>query len=174
MSGIPSLQASLVILSSLALVACAAEEPVPDPSAETPAVESAGQPMADSEQMGGLLDPDVADESALAEVPHMTPEIAAQLIEARPFEDMLALDALLAETLDETQREEVYGHLFKRLDLNGASEEEILLIPGVGSRIAHEFEEYRPYIAIEQFRREMGKYMDDEEVARLEQYVRVP
>ena len=36
-----------------------------------------------------------------------------------------------------------------------------------------EFEEYRPYTNIEQFRREMGKYWDAAEVARLEQYVRI-
>ena len=35
----------------------------------------------------------------------------------------------------------------------------------------HEFEEYRPYVAIEQFRREIGKYVDDDEVARFERYV---
>jgi hypothetical protein len=34
-----------------------------------------------------------------------------------------------------------------------------------------EFKEYRPYKAIEQFRREMGKYVDEAEVARLERYV---
>ena len=39
----------------------------------------------------------------------------------------------------------------------------------------HEFEEYRPYKSIEQFRREIGKYIDrdkrDAELARLERYV---
>ena len=35
----------------------------------------------------------------------------------------------------------------------------------------HEFKEYRPYRAIEQFRREIGKYVDEQEVARLERYV---
>ena len=37
--------------------------------------------------------------------------------------------------------------------------------------MAHEFEEYRPYTSMEQFRREIGKYVDDDEVARLDQYV---
>ena len=35
----------------------------------------------------------------------------------------------------------------------------------------HEFKEYRPYGNIEQFRREIGKYVDEDEVARLERYV---
>jgi hypothetical protein len=47
----------------------------------------------------------------------------------------------------------------------------ILLIPNAGPRMAREFEEYRPYKAIEQVRREMGKYVSDAEVARLERDV---
>jgi hypothetical protein len=34
-----------------------------------------------------------------------------------------------------------------------------------------EFKEYRPYKAMDQFRREMGKYVDKAEVARMERYV---
>ena len=37
--------------------------------------------------------------------------------------------------------------------------------------MVHEFEEYRPYTSIEQFQREIGKYVDEDEVARLERYV---
>ena len=84
---------------------------------------------------------------------------------------MVAVDRALGERLSEEQREQVYARLWKPLDLNTASAEEILLIPGVGERMQHEFEEYRPYRGMEQFRREMGKYVDEEEVARLEQYV---
>jgi hypothetical protein len=37
----------------------------------------------------------------------------------------------------------------------------------------HEFEEYRPYTSMAQFRREIGKYVDDEELERLAQHVEV-
>jgi hypothetical protein len=47
----------------------------------------------------------------------------------------------------------------------------ILSIPGAGKRMLREFKEYRPYSNIEQFRREIGKYVDKKEVARLERYV---
>ena len=43
----------------------------------------------------------------------------------------------------------------------------------MGNRMQHEFEEYRPYRNIEQFRREIGKYVDQAEVARLERYVTI-
>ena len=50
---------------------------------------------------------------------------------------------------------------------------DILTIPGLGARMLREFKEYRPYKAIEQFRREIGKYVDAKEVARLERYVTI-
>ena len=57
------------------------------------------------------------------------------------------------------------------VNLNTATDAEILAIPGVGPRMLHEFKEYRPWTSIAQFRREIGKYVDKTEVARLEKYV---
>ena len=39
--------------------------------------------------------------------------------------------------------------------------------------MAYEFDEYRPYVALAQWRREISKYVDDDELARMEQYVYV-
>jgi DNA uptake protein ComE-like DNA-binding protein len=88
---------------------------------------------------------------------------------------MVPLHALLKQRgrTDEALAE-LYRSLFIPINLNTATAEEILLIPGLGNRMLHEFEEYRPYVAMAQFRREMGKYVDAAEVARLEQYVFVP
>ncbi|MCA9998518.1 MAG: hypothetical protein KDE56_22300 [Anaerolineales bacterium] len=62
-----------------------------------------------------------------------------------------------------------------KLNLNTVSGDELLAtIPGFGSRMVREFQEYRPYVSIEQFRREIGKYVDDAQVATYEQYVFVP
>jgi DNA uptake protein ComE-like DNA-binding protein len=57
------------------------------------------------------------------------------------------------------------------ININTATDAEILAIPGMGPRMLREFKEYRPYTSIEQFRREMGKYVDKNEVARLEKYI---
>jgi DNA uptake protein ComE-like DNA-binding protein len=69
------------------------------------------------------------------------------------------------------------------LDPNTAGADQIAAIPGLtpelaqavvrGPRMRHEFEEYRPYTSLEQFRREIGKYVDETEVARLEKYVAI-
>jgi DNA uptake protein ComE-like DNA-binding protein len=121
-----------------------------------------------------VLNPNTAEESALLEVPHVDSALASAIIAQRPFADMVALDALLARTLSETQRKEAYAKLFLPLNLNTAGGNEILLIPDMSNRMVHEFEEYRPYTSLTQFRREIGKYVDADEVARLEQYVFVP
>jgi DNA uptake protein ComE-like DNA-binding protein len=62
-----------------------------------------------------------------------------------------------------------------KLNLNTASGDEfVAAIPGLGNRMIREFMEYRPYISIQQFRREIGKYVDDAQVATYENYVYVP
>ncbi len=122
----------------------------------------------------GLVDPNLADKGALQSLPHVSAEVAMAIENARPITSANQLNQVLAELLNETQRTELYARLFRQIDLNTASDDEMLLIPGLGNRMAHEFEEYRPYTRLQQFRREIGKYVDAEEVARLEQYVFIP
>ena len=61
-----------------------------------------------------------------------------------------------------------------KINLNTATMDEFKTVPEVGDRMAHEFDEYRPYVSIEQFRREIGKYVDADQVAAYEDYVFVP
>jgi DNA uptake protein ComE-like DNA-binding protein len=61
-----------------------------------------------------------------------------------------------------------------KTNLNTATKEQFLAIPGVGKRMAHEFDEYRPYVSIQQFRKEIGKYVDADKVAEYERWVFVP
>ena len=62
-----------------------------------------------------------------------------------------------------------------KLNLNTVTEEELLAtIPGFGNRMVREFMEYRPYVSIQQFRQEIGKYVDEAQVSEYEQYVYVP
>jgi DNA uptake protein ComE-like DNA-binding protein len=121
---------------------------------------------------GALLDPNEATREQLAAIPGMTAAATDSLIAGRPYENMVGVNRALA-SLDSATRSKVYTRLWKPIDLNTASDEEILLIPGIGSRMLREFKEYRPYTAIAQFRREIGKYVDDAEVARLERYVTI-
>ncbi len=121
-----------------------------------------------------LLNPNLATEAELAAVPHVGAAGAATIIGGRPWASVSGLDTAIDAGLSDEQREAVYSRLWLPINLNDVTDAEVLLIPGVGRRMAHEFEEYRPYVAMAQFRREIGKYVDDDEVARLEQYVFVP
>jgi DNA uptake protein ComE-like DNA-binding protein len=122
----------------------------------------------------GVLDPSTAGEAELGRLPHLTPALVKAIMDGRPFVSVTDLNRVLAAGLSKEQLTELYVKLFVPINLNTATREEILLVPGVGARMAHEFEEYRPYQALAQFRREIGKYVNDAEVARLEQYVFVP
>lgn len=62
----------------------------------------------------------------------------------------------------------------QKLNLNTTPEDEFMSIPNVGENMAHEFEEYRPYTSINQFRKEISKYVDMDQVTAYEQYVFVP
>jgi len=122
----------------------------------------------------GLLDANVAAEKDLAALAHMTDALVKAVAAKRPFASVTELDAVLAPSLSAEQRADLYGKLWIHINLNTATREEMALIPRMGRRMMHEFEEYRPYKSLEQFRKEMGKYVDATEVARLEQYVFVP
>ncbi len=121
-----------------------------------------------------LADANLVSVEVLAEHPVISEELANAIKDARPFLNAQQLDKTLSDVLSDDQRQEVYKSVFRQINLNNAPREEIMLIPGMSKRMAHEFEEYRPYTSLEQFRREIGKYVDDDEVSRLEQYVFVP
>ena len=122
----------------------------------------------------GLANPDLAGEKELLALPHINAALVKVIIERRPFLKVADLNAVLSPTLKPEQLAELYGKMFVQINLNAVSDEEILLIPGAGKRMLREFKEYRPYRTLAQFRKEIGKYVDDKEVARLEQYVFVP
>ena len=67
------------------------------------------------------------------------------------------------------------GIVVDRINLNDMTREELLeTIPDFGNRMVREFFEYQPYVSIQQFRREIGKYVDDQQVAYYESYIYVP
>ncbi len=126
-----------------------------------------------AEESASFLNPNLASEEEL-QASGMSTDLVALVVEQRPFLSMADLDALINESMDSTQKAELYAKVFVPFNLNTTPEADFKIIPGVGDRMAHEFEEYRPYLKIEQFRKEIGKYVDEDEVARFENYVFVP
>lgn len=172
-STLPTLFGAAVLLVASTGCRDAAEEAPAAGEAVVVEAPAAAPATADAPASGALLDPNAATREELLAIEHVDEPLADAIVAGRPYADMLAVDRVLAPRLTGEQRDAVYGRLWKPIDVNAATEEEILLIPGVGSRMQHEFEEYRPYQSIAQFRREIGKYVDDEELARLERYVEV-
>jgi DNA uptake protein ComE-like DNA-binding protein len=123
----------------------------------------------------GVVDANTISEADLAKLPGMTPAIAKAVIAARPFDNIVAFNNfLLGQKLTQEQANELYKHAFVNINLNTATGEEILLVPGAGKRMAREFAEYRPWKSYAQFEKEIGKYVDAKEVARLAQYTFIP
>ena len=120
-----------------------------------------------------IVDANTITVTELAKLLHMNAELAKAVIAKRPFKTIKDLDMALS-SLTKEQRAELYSKLFVPINLNTATDEEILLIPGMGNRMLREFKEYRPYESLAKFHREIGKYVNDTELARLEQYVMVP
>ena len=136
-------------------------------------------PLPASAQLGrqmGLVDPNVATEAQLLAVPHMNATVVKALMAKRPFMNIVELNTwLLSQGLTQQQLGESYGKMFIHVNLNLSPRAEILLIPRAGPRMAHEFDEYKPYTGgYAQFRREIGKYVNEQEVAHLELYTFIP
>ena len=118
-----------------------------------------------------ILNANTASEAELSSIPGIAEAAIDLILENRPFNTIGELNDQLSISMSSDELEDIYGFVFVPLKLNSASDDDIQLIPGVGSRMAHEFEEYRPYTSMNQFRREIGKYVDEDEVARYEMYV---
>jgi len=151
---------------------CAREDGAPSPAVSY--ADTAEFPDAGPAPRSGFLDPNLATAAALTALPGMSDSVTLAVMAGRPYASMLALDRVLARHLSEQWRDSVYTRVWIPLDLNTASSDEIVLIPGVDTRVRYELEEFRPYDDVESFRRDIGEQLGPEEAARLERYVRIP
>ena len=123
----------------------------------------------------GVVDANTTAETNLLKMAHMTPEIVKDLIAKRPFTNIVELNTfLLSKGLSATNAMDFYKQAFIHINLNTATPEEILLVPGAGQRMVREFQEYRPWTSFAQFDREISKYVGQPETDRLKQYVFIP
>ncbi len=162
--------------SVLAAAACGGPKDAPEDAPAPPLgyfdsteLEAAGPAPGSS-----FLDPNLATAAALTSLPGMSDSVALAVIAGRPYSSMLAVDTVLSRHLSAQWRDSVYTRLWIPLDLNTASSDEIMLIPGVDTRLRYELEEYRPYDGIEEFRRDIGAQLGPEMTARLERYIILP
>jgi DNA uptake protein ComE-like DNA-binding protein len=144
----------MITLTSAVLMACGATTPTT--SQPTAAVTSAAPAATAMTSQAG------ADATSLP---------AATAANAAP-----AATNALPETATVTSQPDVTAATAAtKLNLNTVTEDQLMsTIPDFSNRMMREFMEYRPYISIQQFRKEIGKYVDAEQVTAYEQYVYVP
>ena len=106
-------------------------------------------------------------------IPGLGARMLREFLEYRPYKALAVFHREIDKYVDDAELARLEQYVFVPIDLNTASDADILTIPGLGNRMLREFKEYRPYKAMDQFRREIGKYVSKEEVARLERYVAI-
>ncbi|MDP4576158.1 hypothetical protein Q9K02_13530 [Qipengyuania sp. G39] len=161
--------AAAITGSTLALAACSgdAEDTVITDDATTPAE----METVEATDTQTVIDAGTAAAEDLAGIDGISEELAAAIVAGQPYADVTAFNTVLMESLTEEQAATVRERVFVPVNLNEATEEQIRLIPGMTDKMVHEFEEYRPYEDMAEFDREIGKYVDEAEVARFRNYV---
>jgi len=135
---------------------------------------SDGAITAQSGNKNKLVNPNIADSKSLQEVEFVSKEFADSLIKGKPYHNIEKLHKNLMSEFNRDQVKKILSQMCIQMNLNKVSEKSLLLIPNLGPKMAHEIEEYRPYVSFKQFRKEIGKYVSKKEVARLEQYFFIP
>ena len=159
-----------LIGSAATLAACSGTEDAGD-AASADAMTASEAEAAAADEVSGVLDANSATAEQLAGVEGVSAELAGAIAAGQPYSSVTDLNAKLLETLSADEAAAVLVNVFVPVNLNNASRDELNLIPGMNDKMAHEFEEYRPYEDMSEFDREIGKYVDEEEVARFRNYV---
>lgn len=104
-------------------------------------------------------------------IPGIGNRMAHEFEEYKPYTSVKQFKREIGKYVDEDEVLRYLNYVFVPVELNRSTEDDIKSLPGVGNRISHEFIEYRPYTNLAQFRKEIGKYVDEKELIRLERFV---
>jgi DNA uptake protein ComE-like DNA-binding protein len=106
-------------------------------------------------------------------IPNSGNRVVREFQEYKPYKTLAVFHREMRKYWDESEVSRLEQYVFVPINLNTATDEDILTIPGSGPRVVREFKEYRPYDHMTKFTREMSKYWDAKEVARLQRYVTI-
>jgi DNA uptake protein ComE-like DNA-binding protein len=104
-------------------------------------------------------------------IPGAGRRMTREFAEYRPWKTWTQFDKEIGKYVGPEETNRLKQYVYIPIDLNTASDADILTIPGAGPRMVREFKEYRPWKTKAQFDKEIGKYVGDKEVARLWRYV---
>jgi DNA uptake protein ComE-like DNA-binding protein len=100
-------------------------------------------------------------------IPRAGKRMTREFDEYRPWVSFAQFDKEIGKYVDQAEVNRLKQYVFIPLDLNTATDEQFKTIPNLGTRMVREFNEYRPWKSKAQFDKEIGKYVDEKEVARL-------
>jgi DNA uptake protein ComE-like DNA-binding protein len=104
-------------------------------------------------------------------IPGAGDRMAREFAEYRPWRTWAQFDKEISKYVGQAETDRLKQYVFIPVNLNTATDADILSIPGAGQRMVREFKEYRPWKTKGQFEKEIGKYVGPKEVARLWRYV---
>ena len=104
-------------------------------------------------------------------IPGAGARMVREFAEYRPWKTWGQFDKEIGKYVGQPETDRLKQYVFIPVNLNTATDDQILSIPGAGARMVREFKEYRPWKTKEQFEKEIGKYVNAREVARLWRYV---
>src|SRR5688572_17165512 len=107
-------------------------------------------------------------------IPGAGKRMAREFAEYRPWRNWGHFDKEIGKYVNQDEVNRLKQYVFIPINLNTATDDDIISIPGAGQRMVREFKEYRPWKTKGQFEKEIGKYVDQKEVARLWRYVVIP
>ena len=104
-------------------------------------------------------------------IPGAGARMAREFAEYRPWKNWAQFDKEIGKYVGQQETDRLKQYVFIPVNLNTATDDDILSIPGAGQRMVREFKEYRPWKSKEQFDKEIGKYVGPKETARLWRFV---
>ena len=104
-------------------------------------------------------------------IPNAGTRMAREFAEYRPWTSWAQFDKEIGKYVQAEGVAKLKPYVFIPVNLNKATDEDILSIPGAGSRMVREFKEYRPWTSKAQFDKEIGKYVKEKEADRLWRFV---
>ncbi len=107
-------------------------------------------------------------------VPGAGRRMTREFPEYRPWKSWAQFDKEISKYVGQEATDKLKQYCFIPVNLNTATDEDILSIPGAGARMVREFKEYRPWKTKAQFDKEIGKYVGEKETARLWRFVVIP
>ncbi len=100
-------------------------------------------------------------------IPRVGKRMTREFEEYRPWVSFAQFDKEIGKYVDAAEVNRLKQYVFIPIDLNRATDEQFKTIPNLPAKMIREFHEYRPWKTKAQFDKEIGKYVDAKETARL-------